>query len=126
MSNVLMLEDPVSLRAVAADMNPGAGGGFRVSVSPYNFLYTILKENPKNFVGMVFRSKDPDHEERYVRIVNAVHKWIPSPKRGELPFLEYLAVRWENMGTDLLKAVEMIEEHRQKTEGEFKDENKGN
>jgi hypothetical protein len=118
--SILTLEEPIILKAVVADTNFDAGGGWRVSVSPYNFLYTKLKENPKIFVGMVFRAKEKDKEDTYVRIINGVHRWVPSPKRGELPFLECLAVRFENIGTDLLRAVELIEEHRQKTEGDFK------
>lgn len=122
MNDVWMWEDPILLKSVVADINYAGGGGWRVSISPYNFLYTKLKDTPKNFVGMVFRAKDPDGIDIYLKIINAVHRWEPNPKRGQLPFLEYLAVRYEVIGQNLLRAVELIEEHRQKIEGEFKDE----
>lgn len=117
MSNYLTFEDPVLLKTVIADFN-SANYGWRVSISAYNFLYTKLKENPKIFVGMVFRLKEKDKEDCFVKITNGVHRWVPSTKRGELPYLEYLAVKWENIGNDLLRAVELIEEYRVKTEGE--------
>lgn len=116
MSVVLTLEDPTSLRVVVADSNPGAGGGWRISVSPHNFLYTPLKDKPQNILGMVFRVKEKDKEDTYAKIVNAVHRWVPNP-RGGLPYLEYLAVRLDYLKVGLLDVITMIEEHRVKTEG---------
>lgn len=118
-STFFLLEDPILMKSVVADINFNAGGGWRVSVSPYSFVYSKLKDNPKNLIGMVFRAKEKGKEDSYVRVTQGVARWVPPPKRGDLPFLEYLAVHFENIGTDLLRAVELIEEHRQKTEGEF-------
>lgn len=121
-TSLLMLEDPISLRQIVADINFGAGGGWRVSISGYNFLYSSLKDDPKLFVGMVFRVKDPDNEDTYVRIIQGVHRWVKPTKKTDLPILEYLSVKYEVLGQDLLKAIELIEERRQKLEGDFKDE----
>jgi hypothetical protein len=130
---VVYLEDLITQRKVVAEAYMGEGGGWRISISPYSFIYGRLKENPKAFVGMVFRDTTGEavhggDKVLFVKITQAAPRWVRvKPKvvngrlKTELPFLDYLAVKWEPI-YDQLAAIEALEQHRQKLEGDFKEE----
>lgn len=124
--NRMLLEDPVINKQLYAEANFGEGGGWKISISPYNFIYSRLKDNPRAFVGMVFRNVRTTSDNKtavmYLKVSNAVHRWVPASKRGELPFLEYLAVKFDTLPENFMVIAEAIEIHRQKIEGEYKED----
>lgn len=123
---VIYLQDPVTGKSVLAESYVGEGGGWKICISGYSFIYGRLKDNPRAIVGMVFRDVNREKIEgkdipRFVRVTQAAHRWIKAQKKTDLPFLEFVAVKWTQIDNQL-DALEQIEAHRQKLEGDFQEQ----